>query len=577
MKNKILVFRALFVFTLVFGFATLSSASVYAQTAPACNGSTFDTFATGTVNGQNGWHVSGDFDQEIVPNSFGYPSLGCQSLRLSDATTSVFIFNQTFSHSTTEAGETDGLDSNGATGTPRGNRFEAQFDLATVTQDEQPGLHMSVSPDRGDGTRMSSLGFTDTATGIDVFFDDVSGTSSPVTFNNIQIATGLTRSVPHTFKFLMDFIDGASNDIVQMFIDGNLVHTGSSWENFYRYDNDAFPSPDSATSRTVNSLVFYERGTATPGNLFNGYLVDNLSITATTTATTTPVASSSAPVITLNGSSTMNVAVHTSFTDPGATATDDVDGTVAVAATGTVDIDVVGGYAIIYTAVDSHSNVATTTRIVNVVATSTATSSSPIVTLNGSSSVSVMVNTEFVDPGATATDDIDGTLTVVATGTVNTNLIGDYTLTYSATDSHGNVGSTTRTVRVIGGTSSGGGSVSGGGGYFIFSPIPGQSSLVPTNSPSSSSPISVVSVSTPTGQVLGVAVFNFKRNMKIGSTGDDVQELQKMLAAQGYLVLNNPTKYFGSLTWNAVKKWQKANGLPATGYFGPMSRAFLVK
>jgi len=648
MKNKLSVFRALFAFGVVYGFALFVTGSVSAQAIPACNGSTFDTFATGTVDGQSGWHVSGDFDQEVVPNTFGQSSFGCQSLRLSDATTSPFIYNQTFSASTTEAGELSALDSNGATGTPQ-NRFEAQFDLASVTQNEQPGMHMSVSPDRGDGTRMSSLGFVDTSSGIDVFFNDVTGTSSPVVFNETQIATGLTRSVPHTFKFLMDFIEGDSNDIVKIFIDGNLAHTGTSWENFYRFDNDAFPFPNN-TSRTVNSLVFYEQGTATPGNLFNGYLIDNISMAATTT----PASTSTPPIITLNGSSTMSVVVNTTFTDPGATATDDVDGSVSVSATGTVDTSTMGTYIIVYSATDTHSNTATTSRTVNVVAASTgtstpvitlngsstmninlnstftdpgatatdaedgtltvtatgtvdtaatgtysimysatdsdsntattsrtvnvvATSSAPIVTLNGSSTIQVMLNTEFVDPGATATDDVDGTLTVTATGTVNSNAVGDYTRTYTATDSNGNVGSATRTVRVVAGNPSSGGGGGGGGGYFVYSPVPGFSSVTSTNPSTGGSPISVVSVSTPTGQVLGVAVFNFKRNMRMGATGDDVQELQKMLIAQGYLVLKNPTKYFGVMTMKALQKWQKTHGLPATGYFGPMSRAEITK
>jgi len=32
-----------------------------------------------------------------------------------------------------------------------------------------------------------------------------------------------------------------------------------------------------------------------------------------------------------------------------------------------------------------------------------------------------------------------------------------------------------------------------------------------------------------------------------------------------------PTGYFGILTFNAVRKFQKANGLPSTGYVGPMT------
>jgi hypothetical protein len=572
----------------LFGF---SFGVASAQAVPACNGSTFDAFATGSVNGQGAWHVSGDIDQEIVPNTFGIPGFGCQSLRISDATTSVFIFNQVFSNpATSETGETGALDSNGNTGISHNRRFEAQFDLASVTQLEQPGMHLSVSPDRGDGTRMSSLGFVDSASGINVYFDDVIGTTSPVAFRNTQIATNLTRATSHTIKFVMDFLEGASNDIVQIFIDGTLAHTGTSWENFYRYDADAFPAPNPNSSRTVNSLVFYERGTANPADRFNGFLVDNVALISTSTpagTSTPPASTSTAPVITLNGSSTMSIFQNTVFTDPGATATDDIDGSVSVAATGTVDTAVIGGYIITYTATDSHSNVASTTRTVNVVSTSTP----PVITLNGSSTMDITVNTTFSDPGATAVNAIGASVPVTATGTVNTATLGDYTITYTATDTNSNVATSTRTVRVIAApvvtppvvTTSGGGG--GGGGLFyppvpgmpgfVYAPLPGQTA--PVSSTTGLPPISVGIISASTGQVLGTVTYNFTRNLRFGSTGDDVMELKKLLMAQGDLIIAVPTKYFGRLTQKALMKWQKRKNLPSTGYFGPMSRAAVVR
>jgi hypothetical protein len=560
---------------------TVSPNFISSNQAQPCNGSTFDTFTTGSVNGQGGWHVSGDFDQEIVPNTFGFATLGCKTLRVSDATTSPFIFNQTFSYTgDNEAGETDAVGGDTTIGT-RQNHFEAQFDLAAVTHEEQPGMHLSVSADRGDGTRMTAVSFVDTGVGIDAFFDDVTGTSSPVTFNDTQIAWNLNRSVPHTVKLVMDFVDGDSNDVVKVYIDNTLVHTGTSWENFYRYDNDAFPAPNNK-SRTVTSLSFNELGTAHPANKFNGYLIDN--VTIGTSIIPDPAGDTTPPVITLNGSSTMEVSQFGTWNDPGASVHDNFDGFMAANVSGTVNTSTLGSYIITYSATDTAHNTASTTRTVNVVASSTATStpsgtSTPTITLNGSSTVEVMLNTAFTDPGATAHDSANNALTVTATGTVNTNAIGSYTVTYSATDANNNTASTTRTVNVVAGAvSGGGGGSSGGGGYFVYSPVPGLGSITfPTTSPSSSSPITVVQVSTPTGQVLGVAVFNFKRNLKLGATGDDVQELQKYLISQGYLVLKNPTKYFGAMTMKALKAWQKAKGLPNTGYFGAMSRAEITR
>ena len=56
----------------------------------------------------------------------------------------------------------------------------------------------------------------------------------------------------------------------------------------------------------------------------------------------------------------------------------------------------------------------------------------------------------FTDPGATATDDEDKTVTVTVSGTVNMALAGNYILTYSATDKAGNKAEETRTVTVDG-------------------------------------------------------------------------------------------------------------------------------
>ncbi len=54
----------------------------------------------------------------------------------------------------------------------------------------------------------------------------------------------------------------------------------------------------------------------------------------------------------------------------------------------------------------------------------------------------------YNDAGATAFDDCDGTVAVIPTGSVDTNALGDYTITYTATDSHGNSSSDTRVVTV---------------------------------------------------------------------------------------------------------------------------------
>src|SRR5690606_10368271 len=57
----------------------------------------------------------------------------------------------------------------------------------------------------------------------------------------------------------------------------------------------------------------------------------------------------------------------------------------------------------------------------------------------------------YIDSGATANDDVDGDLTssIIVTNTVNPNVEGIYTVTYTVTDSGGNTTTVVRTVNVV--------------------------------------------------------------------------------------------------------------------------------
>jgi hypothetical protein len=73
----------------------------------------------------------------------------------------------------------------------------------------------------------------------------------------------------------------------------------------------------------------------------------------------------------------------------------------------------------------------------------------PVITLNDNALVGVALNDTYSDAGATATDNVDPSVTVNSSGTVDTATVGTYTITYSATDVAGNAAVTkTRTVVV---------------------------------------------------------------------------------------------------------------------------------
>ncbi len=157
------------------------------------------------------------------------------------------------------------------------------------------------------------------------------------------------------------------------------------------------------------------------------------------------------PVITLTGAATLDHECGETFTDPGATATDDSDGdiTAFIVISGSVDTATPGDYFLSYDVSDAIGNSAdTVTRTVTVVDTTP-----PVITLTGDATITLTCETEYIDLGATATDTCDTALPAV---TVDTSALtiyrtGQYDVTYTVTDTSGNDAvPVTRTVVVEG-------------------------------------------------------------------------------------------------------------------------------
>ncbi len=242
-----------------------------------------ETYALGSVNGQDGWSQTGAaFDVEVVDQaalSLSYPGFGSRSLRISNAVISGSFSDQTFTKSLVdEAGESTALNG-GFSGGQRQNYFEAEWEFASVDpNNEQSGLSVVVSPNRGDTARMSWVQMADTSSGLEVNFygyDTTLGNScgSGLNFVFLPAASGLDRTVSHTIKLTMTFLDGINNDIVELYVDGELKITHNSWEDYFR---DCEP-PE---SRTVDSLLFRVSGTAAPATSGKGFLIDNISLSS---------------------------------------------------------------------------------------------------------------------------------------------------------------------------------------------------------------------------------------------------------------------------------------------------------
>ena len=189
------------------------------------------------------------------------------------------------------------------------------------------------------------------------------------------------------------------------------------------------------------------------------------------------------PVIIIQGTNPVSIEVGTSYTDGGATVTDNVDDTISVIFTGSVNTDVIGTYNIIYSAIDIAGNSASATRIVNVIAaeqeTTPVDTTPPVITLSVDAEIVLQVGQEFVEPEFSANDDQDGTTLVTVEGLdqVDTSKAGEYVIIYTSVDESGNRTVVERTVVVTEDSGQNPGNEltsesSGGGGSFGYLMLP---------------------------------------------------------------------------------------------------------
>jgi len=154
------------------------------------------------------------------------------------------------------------------------------------------------------------------------------------------------------------------------------------------------------------------------------------------------------PVIILLGDANTTIEINESYSDAGATCEDIIDGNISddIVITGdTVDNTTLGTYTLYYNITDNAGNTATQRiRVVNVI-----DSTNPVVVLIGDAELEVIENGTYSESGATVSDNSNETLSITIGGSVNTAVLGDYVVTYTATDSTGNTHQISRLVRVV--------------------------------------------------------------------------------------------------------------------------------
>jgi len=265
----------------------------------------FEGLTTGvSVNGQAGWTVEDEFGFSTTPfdETVVDDGTGNTVWRMSNAVGSTGFSDQPFSHSSPLAAGESGSALWNARGTDHTaplsppdpgataatDTFHAGFRFRSATGAAQSGLSIDVSP----AARQSSLrnGFIrltdDGATGIDINFFETGVESDPFGTSSVfpEIASDLAYDEWHTVEMYIEFIDGAEadttgNDIMTVLVDGTLVHTGSTWESFYRGGNLlVLDAADLPHRQAVDSLIFHYRGADVPGTAGNGFFFDDVVI-----------------------------------------------------------------------------------------------------------------------------------------------------------------------------------------------------------------------------------------------------------------------------------------------------------
>ena len=113
------------------------------------------------------------------------------------------------------------------------------------------------------------------------------------------------------------------------------------------------------------------------------------------------------PVLGL-GDVTVTIEVGATYTDAGATATDNYDGDLTSSIVNPVDANTVGTYTVTYNVDDAAGNAAVqVSRTVNITPDVTI----PSISLLGDAEVSLELGSTYTDAGATASDNVDGDLT----------------------------------------------------------------------------------------------------------------------------------------------------------------------
>lgn len=238
---------------------------------------TFSDFDTGPIaNGDHGWvYAESPIDQEIVDIG------GDKMLRMSsDPHSSTFAgpYSPGFGGSAGEPSTTadfDGqsirFDFQALNALGDDSRIEVDFGYADATERYN---FLAIESISGQGVRIA-VNEPTTAGEWVAGFDAFTG--------NRELVSGVDASVAHSLEMRVRYFDGPDNDVVSIYLDGKLIGTSTTLENYYDYQVEGEDHATYAEAHQTSRLFFRANAGSGekapndgPGGLNQGFYFDDI-------------------------------------------------------------------------------------------------------------------------------------------------------------------------------------------------------------------------------------------------------------------------------------------------------------
>lgn len=247
---------------------------------------------------------------------------------------------------------------------------------------------------------------------------------------------------------VVSIVDGDINLVKEYAKENQIKLIEESAEIYYLNYKNEIPSIDTTKIATITIQTLYDKGFIKDKDLVVNsketikktdkvliYLADGELFTLYDKTQTISL------MIILKGPSEIKIRKDGEYTEYGAVVINTLTTTIIDIPpsniSGTVNTSVEGTYTITY----SYSGASPKSRKVIVAQAQTISDTTkPVITLLGTSPMTIARGSVFTDPGATATDNLDGNITerIIKSGKVNTNVMGTYYINYDVNDSSGN-------------------------------------------------------------------------------------------------------------------------------------------